>query len=81
MYCILSFSRGEDYSQNSLGLIAEDTETMAFPNDIKVDKEGNIWILTDKFPELVYSSIDRNLINMRIYRAGVREAIKGTVCD
>lgn len=73
--------RGEDYSPNTIGMVADDVETMAFPNDIKIDKEGYVWVLTDKLPELMYSTLDLNVINMRIYRAPVREAIKGTICD
>ncbi|XP_075212504.1 protein yellow-like [Lycorma delicatula] len=73
--------KGEEYSPNTIGMVADDPETMAFPNDIKIDKEGNIWVLTDKLPELIYSTPDLNVINMRIYRATVREAIKGTICD
>lgn len=55
--------------------------TMVFPNDIKVDANGNLWVLSDKLPVYMYSQLDPNDVNFRILTAPVREAIRGTACD
>lgn len=53
---------------------------MLFPNDVKVDNEGNVWVLSDKLPVFMYSTLDYSDVNFRIMSAKVSDAIKGTAC-
>ncbi|XP_030751704.1 protein yellow [Sitophilus oryzae] len=68
------------YTMESQGRIYMDNETMIFPNDVKVDNEGNLWVLSDRLPIFMYSALDKNDYNFRIMTAKVPDAIKGTAC-
>lgn len=66
--------------QENLAEVASDNETMIFTNDLKVDREGNLWVLTDKLPVFIYRGLDEKEVNYRIFTATVNDAIKGTSC-
>ncbi|XP_050298512.1 protein yellow [Anthonomus grandis grandis] len=68
------------YTMESQGRIYMNNVTMVFPNDIKVDSDGYLWVLSNKLPQFMYSSLDYNDVNFRIMSAKVSEAIKGTAC-
>ncbi|CAH1393209.1 unnamed protein product [Nezara viridula] len=70
-----------DYSINTNTLVVSDDETMVFPNDLKVDRDSNLWVLTDRLPEFIYRNLNKDQINFRVLKAPVSEVIKGTVCD
>lgn len=61
--------------------MAENEEILSFPNDIKVDKAGNLWVLNTPLPRLAFGSLDPKVVNFRLLSAPVRQAVKGTVCD
>ncbi|CAH0564842.1 unnamed protein product [Brassicogethes aeneus] len=69
------------YDMISQGRIFMSNETMVFPNDIKVDNEDNVWVLSDKLPIFLYKNLDYNEVNFRILTAKVADAIRGTTCD
>ena len=54
---------------------------MVFPNDLKVDRNSNLWVLTDRLPVHIYRKLDPNEYNYRIFKAPVEELVKGTVCE
>lgn len=60
--------------------VASDNETMIFTNDLKVDADSNLWVLTDKLPIFIYSKLDDDEVNYRIFTAPVKDAITGTSC-
>uniref|UniRef100_A0A023F809 Putative major royal jelly protein n=1 Tax=Triatoma infestans TaxID=30076 RepID=A0A023F809_TRIIF len=70
-----------DYSVDTNGLIAADNITMVFPNDLKVDRDSNLWVLTDRLPSFIYTHLDFNDTNFRVLSAPVQEIIQGTVCQ
>ncbi|KOC64617.1 Protein yellow [Habropoda laboriosa] len=63
------------------GFIYMDNVTMIFPNDMKIDQSGNIWVLSDRLPTFMYSHLDPEDYNFRILTGSAREAIKDTVCS
>ncbi|KAI4456295.1 protein yellow-related [Holotrichia oblita] len=69
------------YTIQSQGRVYMSNVTMVFPNDIKVDANGNLWALSDKLPTFMYSKLNPDEINFRILTAPVAEAIRGTACD
>lgn len=71
----------DEYSVDTNTIVASDSETMIFPNDLKVDKTGNVWVLTDRLPTMLYSTLNFSDVNYRIFSAPVSEIIKGTVCE
>lgn len=54
---------------------------MLFPNDLKVDRESNLWLLTDKLPTHIYKKLNYNEINYRIFKGAAMELVKGTSCE
>lgn len=73
--------KSKDYSPETNAVIVSDHNTMVFPNDLKVDKNGTLWVLTDRLPEFLFSHLDYDEDNFRILKASTEDVIKGTVCD
>ncbi|XP_014485527.1 PREDICTED: protein yellow-like isoform X1 [Dinoponera quadriceps] len=58
-----------------------DNVTMVFPNDLKIDRKGNLWILSDRLPIFMYSHLDLQDYNFRILTGSAEELAMGTVCS
>ncbi|KAF2888370.1 hypothetical protein ILUMI_17803, partial [Ignelater luminosus] len=71
------------YKRKNLGIIAKNSTTLIFPNDLKVDqaRSPNVWIITNRLPFYLYRSLDEEDYNFRIMSANIEEAISGTICD
>ncbi|KAL1494889.1 hypothetical protein ABEB36_010404 [Hypothenemus hampei] len=64
----------------NVALVASDPGRLIFTNDIKIDAERNLWILSDKMPQFIYRELDPNEVNYRIFRVKVADVIAGTAC-
>nr|UPO25012.1 yellow-b [Henosepilachna vigintioctopunctata] len=71
----------KEYNERNQGMVYQDDVYMIFPNDVKVDANDNLWVLSDRLPKFMYEKLDSTDVNFRIFTAPVSEAIKGTVCD
>lgn len=78
--CYNTFNN-KPYDMSTNPILAQDNTTMVFPNDLKVDKEGFVWVLTDRLPKFMYDHLDYDDVNFRIFRGATGEIIKGTACD
>ncbi|KAG7208906.1 hypothetical protein KM043_015087 [Ampulex compressa] len=63
------------------GYVYVDNVTMVFPNDLKVDRNGNLWVLSDRLPAFMYSHLDPDDYNFRILTGPTKDVIRGTVCS
>uniref|UniRef100_A0A182VSS2 Protein yellow n=1 Tax=Anopheles minimus TaxID=112268 RepID=A0A182VSS2_9DIPT len=63
------------------GLVDSDSDALVFPNDLKVDNEGTLWVLSDRLPMFIFTSLDAEQYNYRILVGETRDIIKGTPCD
>uniref|UniRef100_A0A146LMT8 Protein yellow n=1 Tax=Lygus hesperus TaxID=30085 RepID=A0A146LMT8_LYGHE len=79
--CWNSVKHANKYSADTNDLVSSDNQTMIFPNDLKVDQQSNLWVITDRMPLFMFKQLDENDINFRVLSAPVNETIKGTVCD
>lgn len=79
--CWNSVKHAHEYSADTNGLVASDNQTMIFPNDLKVDRQSNLWVITDRLPSFIYKHLDEDEINFRVLTAPVSEIIKDTVCS
>lgn len=79
--CWNSLTHPDSFSPETNFLVASDNETMVFPNDLKVDREGHLWLLTDKLPTHIYKKLDPEEVNYRIFKGEVKDIVKGTVCE
>lgn len=48
---------------------------------LQIDREGQIWVLSDRLPSFMYSHLNPDDYNFRILKGSVREAIKNTACS
>ncbi|CAH1122189.1 unnamed protein product [Ceutorhynchus assimilis] len=64
----------------NVALFVSDKEKLIFTNDIKIDSDRNLWILSDKMPQFIYHELDGNQVNYRILKVKVDDAIAGTTC-
>ncbi|XP_069683807.1 dopaminechrome tautomerase-like [Periplaneta americana] len=68
------------YNPATQGEVAVDNVTMVFPNDIKVDAQRNLWVLTDRMPLFTHNVMNYSDFNFRVLTAPVDKAVAHTVC-
>ncbi|XP_063830851.1 L-dopachrome tautomerase yellow-f-like [Ostrinia nubilalis] len=66
--------------ENTL-ILMKDCNMLEFPNDVKVDQEGNLWILSDRQSRFLYDSMNFSQVNFRVLTAPVTSLVQGTPCE
>lgn len=69
------------FSHETQGTIDSNAESLVFPNDVKVDRNSNLWILSNRMPVFLYSKLASDHFNYRILVGKASEVIKNTPCD
>lgn len=69
----------KEYTPENQGLVDSDSHTLVFPNDIKIDKEGNFFVISNKLPTFIFSELKPG-VNYRILTGKTSEIISGTKC-
>lgn len=71
------------YKRINHGIVAKNSTTLVFPNDLKLDDEPrqSVWIITNKLPFYLYKGLDEHNYNFRVMSAYTDEAIEGTICE
>lgn len=70
-----------EYTPDTQGIVDSDADALEFPNDLKIDDDGNLWVLSDRMPRFLFTKLDTNKFNYRILTGKIPEIIKGTVCE
>lgn len=78
VYC---WNANKPYTLDNLAIVDSDSDALIFPNDLKVDREGNIWVLSDRMPIFIYSQLNATQYNYRILNGKVSDLILGTACE
>ncbi|XP_031629642.1 L-dopachrome tautomerase yellow-f2-like [Contarinia nasturtii] len=82
VYCWNTEKRKEKpYNLNTQGVVDMNSDSLVFVNDLKVDRDGYLWVLSDRLPVFIYSKLNANQFNYRILRGKVSELIAGTACE
>jgi dopachrome tautomerase len=68
------------YTKENQGLVASDSENLVFPNDLRIDSEGNLLVLSNRMPIFIYKKLNEEF-NYRIFMGKTGEIIKGTPCE
>ena len=68
------------YNMDTQGLVDTDSDALIFPNDLKIDANRTLWVLSDRMPVFLYKSLNPKEFNYRILRARVDDAVIGTPC-
>ncbi|KAJ8717459.1 hypothetical protein PYW08_005858 [Mythimna loreyi] len=71
----------KEFNEVNTPLILSDCNIMEFPNDVKVDQEGNLWILSDRQSRFLYESMDFKQVNFRVLTAPTSILVIGTPCE
>ncbi|XP_018803087.1 PREDICTED: L-dopachrome tautomerase yellow-f2-like [Bactrocera latifrons] len=74
------WNTNKPFSAQNHGTVAQDAQRMIYPSDLTIDDEGNIWMMTNSMPIFIYSTLDPNVVNFRVWKQNVYEAAKNTVC-
>lgn len=71
------------YQIQNLAIIAQNTTTMIFPNDLRIDHEvpQMAWIITNRLPMYQFNLIDPNDYNYRIMFLETSSAVQDTICQ
>lgn len=70
-----------EYTIKSQGRVFMSPVQMVYPNDVKVDDQDRLWVLSDRMQEFEHGQLDRGQINFRVLTGPVREVIENTACD
>lgn len=62
------------------GLVASDSTLLVFPNELRVDEEGNLLVLSNRLPVFMFSKLEPE-VNYRILMGKTSDIIKGTPCE
>lgn len=71
----------KQYNPDTQGLVDSDSTALIFPNDLKVDESGYLWVLSDKMPVFIYKNLNPEEENYRILRGRTTDIIRGTPCE
>nr|XP_014086652.1 L-dopachrome tautomerase yellow-f2 isoform X3 [Bactrocera oleae] len=74
------WNTNKPFSAQNHGTVAQDAQRMIYPSDLTIDDEDNIWVMTNSMPIFIYSTLDPNVVNFRVWKQNVYEAAKNTVC-
>ena len=62
------------------GIVDRDHETLFYPNDLKVSRDGILYVLSNRQPVFVYGTL-KDDVNFRILSGRTSEIISGTTCE
>lgn len=68
------------FTPETQGLVDSDSHTLVFPNDLKIDEEGNMFVLSDRMPLFIYKELAPET-NYRVLVGKTSEIISGTPCE
>lgn len=69
------------YNPDTQGLVDSDSDALVFPNDLKIDDNRNLWVLSDRMPTFLFHSLNPKEFNYRVLKGKVDDLIRGTPCS
>lgn len=64
---------------NHKDVVFQNNETMIYGNDLNV-VDGKLWFMSNRMPKYIYSKLDPNDYNFRIFMESTRDAVKDKRC-
>ncbi|XP_017039979.1 L-dopachrome tautomerase yellow-f2 [Drosophila ficusphila] len=68
-------------SAENYGSVDSNALDMIYPSDLSIDEEGTIWVMSNSMPIFIYSTLDTNIYNFRVWKQKAKLAKRGTVCE
>lgn len=78
---IACWNTNKRLDKDSFTLLEQDHKRLEFINDVYIDQDRNLWVLSDKMNKFLYGHLDPNDINYRILNTTVDYAISGSTCE
>lgn len=78
---ISCWNSAKPYTPQNHALLERNDVTMIYPGDLNVDENGTLWVMTNSMIRFIYDRLDPTVYNFRIWRANVRDIVRGTVCS
>ncbi|KAG8256254.1 hypothetical protein J6590_072919 [Homalodisca vitripennis] len=69
------------YAEYELDIVAKDDEKLVWPSDIIIDGNECVWLMSNRYIEWLYGTMDFTNTNFRLFYASVHELIHNTTCD
>lgn len=69
------------YHPSNMAVVFKDDRRLIFPADVKVDRYGNLWVISDRMSNFLIASLDYADVNFRVFYAPIRSLIEDTVCN
>ena len=70
-----------EFSAQNHDIVHRDDQRMVYPGDLSVDREGTLWVMSNSLPRFIYSKLDVEDFNFRVWRLKTADAVKGTKCQ
>ncbi|KAL1452606.1 hypothetical protein WDU94_006820 [Cyamophila willieti] len=74
-------TRTKVYLPQTQDIVQTNRDILNFPNDLKIDQQDNIWVLSNKLHQYLYGFLDFNVYNYRILVANSNDIVRNTKCD
>ncbi|XP_053668772.1 L-dopachrome tautomerase yellow-f2-like [Anopheles marshallii] len=68
------------FTPENHGIVHLDNEEMIYPADLRIDNNGDLWVISNRLPIWIYSELNRTDVNYRIWRQTASRAVAGTIC-
>lgn len=68
------------YNVDNQGLVDSDSDSLVFPNDVKIDGHDNLWVLSNRMPLFIFKSLNSKEYNYRILSGKISDLVLGTPC-
>ncbi|XP_044731122.1 protein yellow-like [Chrysoperla carnea] len=68
------------YTPENLDVVDSDDVGLVFPSDVKIDRNENIWVMSDRMPVFLIANLDFRDVNFRVYTTTVSEVLANTAC-
>lgn len=69
------------FSAKNHAVVHRDDRRMIYPGDMSVDVDGTVWVMSNSMPRFIYSRLDENEFNFRVWKGKAVDAVRGTVCE
>ncbi|KAH8383760.1 hypothetical protein KR009_010399 [Drosophila setifemur] len=69
------------FSVENHGNVDSNASDMIYPSDLTIDEDGTLWLMSNSMPIFIYSTLDTNVYNFRIWKQKTSLAKRGTVCE
>ncbi|XP_077282920.1 L-dopachrome tautomerase yellow-f2-like isoform X2 [Arctopsyche grandis] len=74
------WNTNKPFKKSNFDIVAQDNAKFIYPSDLKIDNEDNVWIMVNSMPIFLYSNLNTDIVNFRVYKTTVKNAVSKTVC-